>query len=92
VIWTDTSGETLAGTVKLGEAIENICSDVLALSWFMTRFESSGAHRGGEQWNTKTRGFKQVWASVTIKTLCHVCVGCIMIAWVETPSTNSSIG
>jgi hypothetical protein len=29
VIWTDTSGETSAGTVKLDEAIENPCSDVL---------------------------------------------------------------
>jgi hypothetical protein len=30
VIWTDISGETLAGTVKLGEAIEKPFSDVLA--------------------------------------------------------------
>jgi hypothetical protein len=33
------------------------------------------------------RGFIQLWASRRIKTLCPVCVGCIMIAWVETPST-----
>jgi hypothetical protein len=30
VILTDNSGETSAGTVKLGEAIEKYCSDVLA--------------------------------------------------------------
>jgi hypothetical protein len=30
VIWTDTFSETSSGTVKLGEAIENPCSDVLA--------------------------------------------------------------
>jgi hypothetical protein len=29
VIWTDTSGETSMGTVKLGKAIEKPCSDVL---------------------------------------------------------------
>jgi hypothetical protein len=35
---------------------------------------SRGAHGGGEQWNTETRGFRQVQASLRIKTLCHVCV------------------
>jgi hypothetical protein len=30
VIWTDTSGETSTGTIKLGKAIEKPCSDVLA--------------------------------------------------------------
>jgi hypothetical protein len=30
VIWTDTSSETSVGTVKLGEAIEKLCSDSLA--------------------------------------------------------------
>jgi thiamine monophosphate kinase len=30
VIWTDTSGETSAGTDKLEEAIEKPCSDALA--------------------------------------------------------------
>jgi hypothetical protein len=30
VIWTDTSGETSSGMVKLEEAIEKSCSDVLA--------------------------------------------------------------
>jgi hypothetical protein len=30
MIWTNTSGETSASTVKLGEAIEQPCSDVLA--------------------------------------------------------------
>jgi hypothetical protein len=30
VIWTNTSGETSAGTLKLGETIEQSCSDVLA--------------------------------------------------------------
>jgi hypothetical protein len=29
VIWTNTSGETSAGTIKLGEAIEKSYSDVL---------------------------------------------------------------
>jgi hypothetical protein len=29
VIWTDTSGETVAGTVKLGEANEKPRSDVV---------------------------------------------------------------
>jgi hypothetical protein len=28
------------------------CIDVDPVSWFMTRFESRGAHRCGEQWNT----------------------------------------
>jgi hypothetical protein len=30
VIWTDTSGETSTGTLKLEEAIEKSCSDILA--------------------------------------------------------------
>jgi hypothetical protein len=34
----------------------------------------------------ETRGFIQVQPSVTVKTLLPVCIGCIMIAWVETPS------
>jgi hypothetical protein len=40
----------------------------------------------------ETRGFIQVRASVRIKTLHLVCVGCIMIAWIETPSTHPFIG
>jgi hypothetical protein len=40
----------------------------------------------------ETRGFIQVWASVRKKTLRLVCVDCIMIAWVETPSTPPFIG
>jgi hypothetical protein len=40
----------------------------------------------------ETRGFIQVQASVRIKPLCHVCVNCIMIAWVDTPSTPPFIG
>jgi hypothetical protein len=40
----------------------------------------------------ETRGFIQVWASVRIKTLCSVCVDCIMISLVETPSTHPFIG
>jgi hypothetical protein len=36
----------------------------------------------------ETRGFIQVRASVGIKTLCPVCVSCIMISLVETPSTH----
>jgi hypothetical protein len=39
-----------------------------------------------------TLGFIQVHASVRIKNLRHVCVDCIMIAWVETPSTPPFIG
>jgi hypothetical protein len=39
-----------------------------------------------------TRGFIQVQASVRIKTLCHMCVGCIMIAWIETFSIPPFIG
>jgi hypothetical protein len=30
VIWTNTSGETSVGTIKLGKATEKPCSDVLA--------------------------------------------------------------
>jgi hypothetical protein len=40
----------------------------------------------------ETRGFIQVWASMKIKTLRHVCINCIMIAWVENPSTPPFIG
>jgi hypothetical protein len=39
-----------------------------------------------------TRGFIQVRAFVRIKTLHLVCIGCIMIHWVETPSTPPFIG
>jgi hypothetical protein len=39
-----------------------------------------------------TQGFIQVWASMRIKTLRPVCVDCIMVAWVETPSTPPCIG
>jgi hypothetical protein len=35
----------------------------------------------------ETRGFIQVRASMRIKTLRPVCVGCIMIRWIETTST-----
>jgi hypothetical protein len=38
------------------------------------------------------RGFIQVRASVGIKILRSVCVGGIMTAWVETPSTPIFIG
>jgi hypothetical protein len=37
----------------------------------------------------ETRGFIQVQASVRIKTLHPVCVSCIMIHWVETPSIST---
>jgi hypothetical protein len=30
VIWTDTSGETSVGTIKLGEVVQKPCSDALA--------------------------------------------------------------
>jgi hypothetical protein len=43
----------------------------------------------GTQW---TRGFIQVQASVRIKMLRPMCVSCIMICWVETPSTPPFIG
>jgi hypothetical protein len=36
--------------------------------------------------------FIQVRASVKLKPLRHVCVGCIMISWIETPSTPPFIG
>jgi hypothetical protein len=55
------------------------------LSWFLTRFESKGAHRCKEQWHTTdTRVY-------TGPGLCEdekptSCVHqCIMIHWVETP-------
>jgi hypothetical protein len=40
----------------------------------------------------ETRGFMQVRASVTIKTLHPVCISCIMIARVETSYTHPFIG
>jgi hypothetical protein len=40
----------------------------------------------------ETQGFIQVCASIRIKTLQPVWVGCIMIPWVETPSTPPFIG
>jgi hypothetical protein len=39
-----------------------------------------------------TRAFIQVQASMRIKTLCPMCVDCIMIAWIETLSTPPFIG
>jgi hypothetical protein len=58
----------------------------------MTRFESRGAQRCGEQWNT--RGMRVYTGSGLHedKTLHPVCVDCIMIAWVDTPSTPPFIG
>jgi hypothetical protein len=38
-----------------------------------------------------SRGFIEVQASRSIIALCPMCVGCIMIAWVETPSTTPFI-
>jgi hypothetical protein len=38
----------------------------------------------------ESRGFIQVQASVMVKTLLPVCIGCIMIAWVETPSDKDT--
>jgi hypothetical protein len=40
----------------------------------------------------ETQGFTQVRGSMRIKTQRPVCVGCIMIAWFETPSTPPFIG
>jgi hypothetical protein len=40
----------------------------------------------------ETRGFIQVQTSVRIKIICPVCVGYIMIVWVETPSIPPFIG
>jgi hypothetical protein len=39
-----------------------------------------------------TQGFIQVQAFMGIKILRPVCVSCIIIAWVETPSTPPFIG
>jgi hypothetical protein len=39
-----------------------------------------------------TRGFIHVQASQRVIVLRPVCIGCIMIAWVETSSTPPSIG
>jgi hypothetical protein len=50
----------------------------------LTDVENNGIQR--------TRGFIQVRASMRIKTLHVVCVGCIMIHWIETPSTPPFIG
>jgi hypothetical protein len=60
--------------------------------WFMTRFESRGDHGRGEQWNAREMRVYAGSGLVRIKTLCPICVGCIMIAWVETPSTSPFIG
>jgi hypothetical protein len=40
----------------------------------------------------ETRWFIQVRASVRIKTLHPMCIACIMIPWVETPSTPLLLG
>jgi hypothetical protein len=58
----------------------------------MTRFESRGAHGRGEQLNVRDT---RVYIGSDLhedKTLCPMCVGCIMIAWVEIPSTPPFIG
>jgi hypothetical protein len=58
----------------------------------MTRFGSRGAHVRGEQWNSRDT---RVYIGLDLhenKTLRPMCVGCIMIAWVETPSTPPFIG
>jgi hypothetical protein len=39
-----------------------------------------------------TQWFIQVRAYVRIKTIRPVCIDCIIIYWVETPSTHSFIG
>jgi hypothetical protein len=51
----------------------------------MIIIHSRGAHKSGERWKHEGReGFRQVWASVRIITLCLV-FWCIMIHWVDTP-------
>jgi hypothetical protein len=40
----------------------------------------------------KGQEFIQVYASRRIISIRHVCVGCIMIVWVETPSTPLFVG
>jgi hypothetical protein len=58
----------------------------------MSRFESRGAHGHGEQWNARNT---RVYIGLGLhedKTLRPVCVGSIMIAWVEIPSTPLFIG
>jgi hypothetical protein len=58
----------------------------------MTRFESRGAHGCGEQWNISNMRVYTGSTPLKIITLRPVCVGCIMIAWVETPSTSPFVG
>jgi hypothetical protein len=60
--------------------------------WFMTIFESRGAHGCDEQWDAWHMRFYTGLGLHEDKTLRPMCVGCIMIAWVETPSTPPFIG
>jgi hypothetical protein len=57
------------------------------LSWFMTKFESRGAHRCGEQWYARD---KRVYTGSGLREdknpKSYVC-RCIMIRQDETPST-----
>jgi hypothetical protein len=62
------------------------------LSWFMTRFESKGAYGCRERWHARDM---RVYTSSSLRedknpTSC-VC-WCILIRWVETPSTPPFIG
>jgi hypothetical protein len=43
----------------------------------LTDVENNGTERH--------EGFRQVWASMRVKTVHPRCVGCLVIAWVETP-------
>jgi hypothetical protein len=51
----------------------------------MTSIESRGAHESEERWKHEGhKGFRQVWASVRLITLCPM-FWCILICWVESP-------
>jgi hypothetical protein len=56
-------------------------------AWFMTSIESRGVHKSGERCKHEGHeGFRQVRASMRITTLRPV-FSCILICWIETPST-----
>jgi hypothetical protein len=64
VIWTNTSGETSAGTVKLGKAIEKPCSDVLAHTMEMCKGILL------YQWYLATKDNHESWGMCTTSIKC----------------------
>jgi hypothetical protein len=64
VIWTNTSGETSAGTVKLGEAIKKPCSDVLAHTMEMCKGILL------YQWYLSTKDNHESWGMCTTSIKC----------------------